>query len=326
MLSVSDSLSSVDAIGIGRKGTIDKPQFLKAPFWTVDTLFFLTSRNKDDINFMFNLSQSVEWKKYDESTGVPSLSKNNIENIELLNPSLPEQQKIASYFTSLDQQIKAATKRVASLKQVKAACLQSMFPQEGETVPKVRFQGFEGEWKEVKADSVFKTVNERNRPDLPVLSATQDKGMVTREAIGYNIFHDSTNEATYKHIQPGQFVIHLRSFQGGFAHSSIEGICSPAYTILQFKDKESYDDLYWSFVLTSKAFIRRLELITYGIRDGRSISFQEFKEMYFYVPSFPEQQKIATFFTSLDKQIDLESQRLEKLKQVKKACLDKMFV
>lgn len=77
---------------------------------------------------------------------------------------------------------------------------------------------------------------------------------------------------------------------------------------------------------TSKGFIKRLELITYGIRDGRTISFDEFKEMNFFIPSKLEQQKIASYFCNLDKQISLQTQRLEKLKQIKAACLDKMFV
>lgn len=240
--------------------------------------------------------------------------------------SIEEQRAIASYFQHLDSLIQSTTKKIESLKQVKAASLQSMFPQEGETTPRVRFKGFEGEWEKVRASNVFKTFNEKNRPNLPVLSATQDRGMVTREAIGYNIFHDKSNEATYKHILPGQFIIHLRSFQGGFAHSAIEGIASPAYTIMEFRNKTRHFDLYWKYIFMSKEFIKRLELITYGIRDGRSISFEEFSEMYFTVPSYEEQQKIASYFTTLDRQISLQTQRLEKLKQIKAACLDNMFV
>lgn len=237
-----------------------------------------------------------------------------------------EQKAIGAYFQHLDSLIQSTTKKIESLKQVKAASMQSMFPQEGETTPRVRFKGFEGKLETVRASNVFKTFNEKNRPDLPVLSATQDRGMVTREAIGYNIFHDKSNEATYKHILPGQFIIHLRSFQGGFAHSAIEGIASPAYTIMEFKDKTRHFDLYWKYIFMSKEFIKRLELITYGIRDGRSISFEEFSEMYFTVPSYEEQMKIADYFTNLDSQITLQTQRLEKLKQIKSACLDNMFV
>lgn len=242
-------------------------------------------------------------------------------------PSTYEQKKIASYLDNIDLLISAFSFRLASLKQIKAASLQSMFPQEGETTPRIRFKGFEGEWKEEKAGNIFKTFSEKNRPDLPMLSATQDKGMIPRNSIGgYNIFHDKSNEATYKHILPGQFVIHLRSFQGGFAHSSVEGIASPAYTILDFKNKEENHDYFWKYVFSSKEFVRRLELITYGIRDGRSINFDEFAAMIFLVPSKEEQQKIADYFKTLDRQITLQTRRLEKLKQIKAACLDKMFV
>ena len=291
----------------------------------------LRNEDKNLINLIQIAVGSDKFIKYVEemktSSAIPHISPADIRNFPL---SLPEDSNerrlVASYFTSLDSQISASTSRLASLKQMKAASLQAMFPQEGETVPKIRFKGFEGEWKKVKADSIFKTFNEKNRSDLPVLSATQDRGMVTRESIGYNIFHDTSNEATYKHILPGQFVIHLRSFQGGFAHSEIEGIASPAYTIMDFKNKDLYYDYYWRYVFMSKEFIKRLELITYGIRDGRSISYDEFKEMSFLVPSKEEQIKIASYLRNLDRQISLQSQRLEKLKQIKSACLDKMFV
>lgn len=154
MLSVNERISDCDAIGIGRKGTIDKPQYLRAPFWTVDTLFFLIAKVGIDLDFAYNLSQVIGWRKYDESTGVPSLSKNNIEKIPISLPSLPEQRALASYFTSLDAQIAASTSRLSSLKQIKAASLLNMFPQKGETVPRVRFKGFQGEWKEVKLSSI----------------------------------------------------------------------------------------------------------------------------------------------------------------------------
>lgn len=285
----------------------------------IDTFFF---------NYLYNTLRSIKQvqARAKGTTSVAAVYMRDLKSIELALPHISEQQAIASYFTTLESQISASTSRLASLKQMKAASLQAMFPQEGETVPKIRFKGFEREWKKVKADSIFKTFNEKNRPDLPVLSATQDRGMVTRESIGYNIFHDTSNEATYKHILPGQFVIHLRSFQGGFAHSEIEGIASPAYTIMDFKNKDLYHDYYWRYVFMSKEFIKRLELITYGIRDGRSISYDEFKEMSFLVPSKEEQIKIASYLKNLDRQISLQSQRLEKLKQIKSACLDKMFV
>lgn len=283
----------------------DEPEFLNA----------LLCTRRFDNEVTINLGATIN-----------QITNGTFHSMKFLFPDKKEQKALGYYFQHLDSLIQSTTKKIESLKQVKAASLQSMFPQEGETTPRVRFKGFEGEWEKVRASNVFKTFNEKNRPDLPVLSATQDRGMVTRESIGYNIFHDKSNEATYKHILPGQFIIHLRSFQGGFAHSSIEGIASPAYTIMEFKDKTRHFDLYWKYIFVSKEFIKRLELITYGIRDGRSISFEEFSEMYFTVPSYEEQKKIASYITILDRQISLQTQRLEKLKQIKAACLDNMFV
>ena len=106
MLSVNDALSyDRDAIGIGRKGTIDRPYILKAPFWTVDTLFYAIPREKVDLNFAFDIFQNIDWKKKDESTGVPSLSKTAINNIDVLAPKHGEQQTIGQFFAALDDLI-----------------------------------------------------------------------------------------------------------------------------------------------------------------------------------------------------------------------------
>ncbi len=94
MLSVNEALSEdEDAIGIGRKGTIDNPYILRAPFWTVDTLFYVIPRDKYDLNFVFDIFQNVNWKAKDESTGVPSLSKATINEVETLMPKYAEQKK-----------------------------------------------------------------------------------------------------------------------------------------------------------------------------------------------------------------------------------------
>lgn len=302
--------------------------FSKCDFWAADDCaYFGDSSNLDKVClYSLLLRRSLEIKKNVRSSSVPRLDRKILLDLKIALPALEEQQVLGSYFQHLDTLIQSTTKKIESLKQVKAASLQSMFPQEGETKPRVRFKGFEGEWEKLKADEIFKAFNEKNFPHLPVLSATQDRGMVMREEIGYNIFHDKSNEKTYKHILPGQFVIHLRSFQGGFAHSSIEGIASPAYTVMEFKNKSRHSDLFWKYIFMSKEFIKRLELITYGIRDGRSISFEEFSDMYFFVPFCEEQTAIASYLTNLDTQITLQTQRLEKLKQIKSACLDNMFV
>lgn len=127
MLSVNEKLSDENAIGIGRKGTIDKPYLLLAPFWTVDTLFYVTCKVGYDLNYLFLIFQKVRWKKFDESTGVPSLSKKTIEKVVSKFPSLPEQQAIGKYFTNLDNLINTYQEKISQLETLKKKLLQDMF-------------------------------------------------------------------------------------------------------------------------------------------------------------------------------------------------------
>ena len=127
MLSVNEKLSDEDAIGIGRKGTIDKPYLLLAPFWTVDTLFYVTCKVGYDLNYLFLIFQKVRWKKFDESTGVPSLSKKTIEKVVSKFPSLPEQQAIGTYFSNLDNLINSHQEKISQLETLKKKLLQDMF-------------------------------------------------------------------------------------------------------------------------------------------------------------------------------------------------------
>ena len=129
MLSVNDKLSDIDAVGIGRKGTIDKPQYLKAPFWTVDTLFYLTCKKGYDIEFVYYLCQTIPWKKYGEQTGVPSLSKVSIENVEVVVPiQIEEQKRIAQILSSLDEELSLIESKSALMNEHKKGLMQQLFP------------------------------------------------------------------------------------------------------------------------------------------------------------------------------------------------------
>ena len=128
MLSVNDALSyDRDAIGIGRKGTIDRPYILKAPFWTVDTLFYAIPREKVDLNFAFDIFQNIDWKKKDESTGVPSLSKTAINDIDVLAPKHGEQQTIGKFFAGIDDLITLHQRELEKLQNIKKSMLEKMF-------------------------------------------------------------------------------------------------------------------------------------------------------------------------------------------------------
>ena len=127
MLSVNKALSyDKDAIGIGRKGTIDKPYILRAPFWTVDTLFYCIPKEHNNLDFINCIFQNVDWKKKDESTGVPSLSKVIINNVETAIPTFDEQQKIGAYFSELDNLITLHQRKLEKLQNVKKSMLEKI--------------------------------------------------------------------------------------------------------------------------------------------------------------------------------------------------------
>lgn len=241
-------------------------------------------------------------------------------------PEKPEQTMLADWFSHLDDLIKQHQSKLEKLQNLRLSMLEKMFPRSEENVPKVRFKGFDGAWERMPASELFAAYVDKGHPELPVLSATQDAGMVIRDKLGKSVFHEVANEVGYKRVLPGQFVIHLRSFQGGFAHSAIEGITSPAYTVFGFKEPEKHDDFFWKYVFMSKQFIKRLETVTYGIRDGRSISYDEFLTLDFLFPTKEEQSLICKYLLNLDSLISMRRQEIDKLQALKKGLLEKMFV
>lgn len=250
-----------------------------------------------------------------------TLGQDRFMKSRIVLPPLDEQQKIAEILSTQDKAIELQGRKIEELKRFKKGCLEKMFPRKGQKVPEKRFPGFTDDWEQRKAKELFVSTADKGYPELPVLSATQDRGMIRRDENSINIFHDKKNEAGYKRVLPGQFVIHLRSFQGGFAHSAIEGITSPAYTVFGFSEPEKHDSEYWKYVFTSKSFIQRLETVTYGIRDGRSISYEEFLTLDFVYPSKAEQTAIARYLDKLSDLIALHQRKLEEMKKQKKALM-----
>ena len=292
--------------------------------------FWVLRPSETDSNYLYYLIQTPAFQTAaNQSTGtkMPRSDWNLVSKTSFFAPrDKAEQSKIGQTLQALDRLITLHQRKLNHLQDEKKGLLQKMFPKGGENFPELRFPGFTGAWEQRKAVSIFQTVSDKNHPELPVLSASQELGMIRRDQIGIDIKYDEKSTKTYKRVTPGQFVIHLRSFQGGFAHSNVEGITSPAYTVLDFKDKSRHDDKFWREVFTSSIFIKHLETVTYGIRDGRSISFTDFSTLKFYFPSFEEQKKIGEFFNQLDHLITLHQRKLEHLQDRKKALLQQMFI
>ena len=257
----------------------------------------------------------------------PNISSKEIDSFVFCIPeSLDEQSTIGSLFRTLDDLLASYKDNLANYQSFKATMLSKMFPKAGQTVPEIRLDGFDGEWEIKRADEIFKSVSEKNRALLPVLSASQIDGMVLRDEIGIDIKYDEATLNNYKVVKPGQFVIHLRSFQGGFALSKLEGITSPAYTIIDFIDKKNNIPDFWNSILTSRDFIKRLETVTYGIRDGKSISFKDFSSLKFAYPELEEQQAMGVYFSNLDQLIISYQDKITHLDTLKKKLLQDMFI
>lgn len=292
-------------------------------FTPVVRLLTLQSENID-VDYLENQINSM--RILNESTGVPQLTAPQLGKYKVYHPEIEEQSAIGNFFRTLDELLASYKDNLANYQALKTTMLSKMFPKAGQRVPEIRLDGFEGEWEIKRADEIFKSVSEKNRASLPVLSASQIDGMVLRDEIGIDIKYDEATLNNYKVVKPGQFVIHLRSFQGGFALSKLEGITSPAYTIIDFIDKSNnlYD--FWNSILTSRDFIKRLETVTYGIRDGKSISFKDFSSLKFVFPEFEEQQAIGAYFSNLDNLINSHQEKISQLEILKKKLLQDMFI
>ena len=190
-------------------------------------------------------------------------------------------------------------------------------------VPKLRFKGYNDEWKRVKTEEIFENISIKNNPLLPVLAVTQDKGVILRESCGINIKYENKSLKSYKIVKPGNFIISLRSFQGGLEYSELEGIVSPAYTILNNKQNISYD--FFKYYFKTYNFIKSLNIAVEGIRDGKQISYNSFKDIKIAFPSLSEQEKIASFLILVDKKIEKQKELVELLKKYKRGLLSAMF-
>lgn len=308
---------------IGRTGLLAYPATIN------QALAALMPVNEINPNFLLNFLNFKKeiWRNVAASSRKdPNITKNDVEKFKISFPSLDEQSAIGSLFRTLDDLLASYKDNLANYQSLKSTMLSKMFPKAGQTVPEIRLDGFEGEWKIKRADEIFKSVSEKNRAFLPVLSASQIDGMVLRDEIGIDIKYDEATLNNYKVVKPGQFVIHLRSFQGGFALSKLEGITSPAYTIIDFIDKENHLPGFWNSILTSKEFIKRLETVTYGIRDGKSISFKDFSSLKFVFPNLEEQQAIGAYFSNLDNLIISYQEKISQLETLKKKLLQDMFI
>jgi type I restriction enzyme S subunit len=265
----------------------------------------------------------LQIKTIAQGSKVLSISTGRLSDLNLIIPAVTEQQKIASFLTVVDDKLQALKKKKELLEQYKNGVMQKIFSQ------KLCFKDEKGkdfpEWEKKKGKDIFYSYSNKNHNgDLPVLSASQEFGILLRDENGIQIQSSENSIKSYKIVEKGDFVISLRSFQGGIEYSNLKGICSPAYTIL--KPKIPIVDDFFKYYFKKEDFIERLSKTVVGIRDGKQISYDAFGGLKLSVPSTKEQTKIVNFLSAIDEKINHCQMQIEKTELWKKGLLQKMFV
>lgn len=260
------------------------------------------------------------------SNGLLNINADDFFNIILPTPKeTAEQQKIADCLVSLDDLIDAEKNKLDTLQKHKVGLMQKFFPSCEDSLPKLRFKEFCDKKIDFKnGDKLFDPIsNKDHKCDLPVLAISQEHGAVPREKIDYNVFVSDKSLESYKVVEIGDFIISLRSFQGGIEYSVYRGICSPAYIIL--RKKIDICDQYFKYYFKTKKFIADLNKNLEGIRDGKMVSYRQFSELVLPVPDKKEQQKIADCLCSVDELINTQATKIEELRNHKNGLLQQLF-
>lgn len=336
MTSVDDFLYDGESVCIGRKGTIDKPIFLTGKFWTVDTLFYTHSFHNCLPKFLYLIFQQINWYKYNEAGGVPSLSKTTIGEINVFVPvgekgELKEQQKIVDCLFSLDELIEVTAHKVEALKEHKKGLMQRLFPAEGKNVPDLRFPEFQEkkEWEDKQLGNIGEIITGNTPSTKDITNYGGNKLFVSPADISSNRYVSDTKiKLTDKGFSVGRYIransvlfVCIGSTIGKVAQNKFECITNQQINSIVPYDEYLSDFIY--SVLEHKA--SQIAMLA-GQQAVPIINKTLFSSISILVPSQKEeQQKIADCLSSLDELIEATSRKVEILKEHKKGLMQQLF-
>ena len=287
----------------------------------VPNVFICFALNQKRCNNIFyeqlfkNNTHGKELFKYINSgvrnDGLLNLNDNNFYKTKLVLPPLKEQEKIAEVLSCWDDGIEVLEKLLEK-KQLHKKALEQMLFNEKKS------------WQLLRFDSIFKDYCKKNCPDERLLSATQENGVIPRDMLNGKVMSPDGTLSGYKLIDIGDFVISLRSFQGGIEYSNYRGILSPAYMVLK-SIMEINKDFYKYFFKSYRFIEKYLSISVIGIRDGKQISYSDLSSVKIPYPPIDEQQKIAKVLNNCDEEIRLLDKKLEMLKLQKKGLMQKLL-
>lgn len=312
----SEFNSEGENILIGRVGEYcGITRFVNERCWITDNALYSKEFLKDvDAKYLAYKLQLEDLSRLRNKGGQPLISQGPIGIHKICLPkSLHEQKAIAQVLSTADTAIHTTEKLITQKELRKKWLMQQLL------TGKKRLKGFDGEWRKSGAGDVFKSVTKKGFADEELLSATQDRGMIPRTMLEGRVTMPTTGTEGFKLVEVGDFVISLRSFQGGLEYSYYRGLVSPAYTVL--KPKKPINEEFYKQYFKSHDFIGHLAIAVIGIRDGKQISYDDFCTVKIPYPSIEEQTAIAQVLQSADKEISLLKAKAEKLREQKKGLM-----
>ena len=335
MTSVNECIYDGETTFIGRKGSINKPFYYNGKFWTVDTLFYTHSFNKTTPKFVYCLFQTINWLRYNEASGVPSLSKDTIEKIKVFIPQLDEQRKISEMLSVIDERIATQNKIIEDLKKLKSAIIDKSFCYPNESSPQKRFIGFTEEWHLVHLSDICQRVRTKNfnTQCTLVLTIAAQFGLVSQEEF-FNKSVASDNLEGYYLLRKGDFAYN-KSYSGDYAWGAVkrlecfsEGVLSPLYICFR-PDTARIDSDFLAHYFESKKWYKGIaDIAGEGARNHGllNLSVIDYFKTLHRIPSIQEQKAIANALNKLTSKISIEKTLYDDLLLQRQHLLQQMFI
>lgn len=327
----NDYLSDKPSVLIGRKGTIDTPQYMDTPFWAIDTIFYTEISDGTHPRFVFYLFDMIDWLRYNEASGVPSLNASTIENIEVQCPPVLEQRAIATTLSGVDALIASIDKLIAKKRDIKQATMQQLL------TGKTRLPGFSGEWEVRKLGEILQSTNlggnytnTETETGLPLIKMGNiGRGKIVLDKVEY--IPETCIASEKDMLKYGDVLFNTRNTLDLVGKVAIWKNELPlAYynsnlMKLQFSPNYVSSNFFVNYVLNTKALLTQLKGIATGTTSVAAIYTRDLLNVIMPIPSQSEQIAIATILSDMDAEITALEQKRDKTRALKQGMMQELL-
>lgn len=320
----SSPLFDGESVLLGRKGTIDRPLYMKGPFWPVDTMFYTQIDDGADGRFVYYAALNIPFDRYSTNTALPSMTQEDLSSHLLAAPKKNEQTAIAATLdhetARIDALVAKKTRFIELLKEKRQALITHAVTKGLDPNVKMKDSGVAWigqvpeHWDIVPSTWLFVESNERAHADDEHLSATQKYGVIPlaeyERLEGRQVTHAVKNLEQRKHVEIDNFVISMRSFEGGIERVRARGCVRSSYVVLLAEP--GADVGFFAYLLKSSSYIQGLQATSSFVRDGQDLSYANFRQVKMPAPNIAEQKAIAAHLDRGVSRIDALAAKTER--------------